>query len=118
MPDPTVNEQIGRKLGYKPPGHKDTIAWLKRNGWNPNHVEWLTPNGDKVCLPPVFDTDPAAAMELLEHTTLATITPADSGGWCACICVDLSGNEHEGNGETICAAVAEAWLAAMEAKRG
>jgi len=117
MPEPTVNERIALKLGWKPPGHKDTLAWLKRSGWTSQvYLDgWLTPDGDKVCAPPLFDNDPAAAMELVKAVKDMTI---HNSGTDVEVWVSVDGHVGEATSESLPAAVAAAWLAAMEAKGG
>lgn len=120
MPEPTVNERIAKRRGWKPPGHPDTRARRKLAGmldavWD---CHWLHPGGVMLRQLPLFDTDPATAMGLLRECSECEITRFGPVIWG--VKLTLMDN-RVGDGmcqNTLEAAVAAAFLAAMEAKGG
>jgi hypothetical protein len=107
VPD-SVNERIAKLRGWKYVGLYDA----KRPG-----------PGSSIRLhehPPLFDTDPAAMVELIHRSRAVTI---ENCGNCSFVAeVQLhngrTGRTPVSGAYLLCAAVAEAWLAAMEAKGG
>ncbi|KKK82712.1 hypothetical protein LCGC14_2800650 [marine sediment metagenome] len=118
MPEPTVNERIALKLGYKPPGQADVVAARKVARLTHSHYDrdWLSPGpGGKLCSSvPLYDTDPAAMVELVKSAEQMTIYHTDDMWqvFIANACASPLGHSLWRN--TLEAAVAAAWLAARE----
>lgn len=94
MPDRTVNERIAVLLGWKLPGSPEhTELWRGRYRHLTEYEAGecgVNPEGDLAPLP-LFDTDPAASMELLDHCEDWEMSKKDDGIWAYVIVDGLPG---------------------------
>ncbi len=109
MPD-SVNKEIAELLGWRQP----VIPEGCRSDW------WIRPD-DGAVVPssamPLFDSDPAASMELLESCQSFSADRLDVFGWRVALTAK-PGMRGRGQKQTLEAAVAAAWRAAMKGKKG
>lgn len=112
MPD-TLNEWIATYLGWKPPGSPDREKRMETAPVLAGFAgTWLKPDGDTLAHLPLYDTDPAAMVELLEHAWTTKIT-IDLLGQCRVV-IRLRNRKSHGVGlkRILPAAVAEAFASA------
>ncbi len=95
-----INKEIAELRGWKPPTSVTSY-----------HADWLSPDGERHECPPLFDTDPAAAMELLDDMEEVKIYRDPQGAEVIWI-----GRSH-GTAKTLTEAVAAAWLAARKGEK-
>lgn len=118
-----INERIAELRGWFPPGspeHKDRMSYEPLLSGRASY--WLAPGPEKRLLPqPRYDSDWHAAGELLEecyHVHIAKMSDIDAAytKWDVSVQLEFGTWSKSGRGETIPAAIAEAWLKAKEAE--
>lgn len=111
MPN-SVNEQIAKLLGWKPP----TQAYKDQAIKGGRDAEWCMPDGRTLAHLPLFDSDWQATGELLKQCFDVGIEKYECG---FSVSLSVDGERwSSAKAVELTAAIAEAWLSAMKGKMG